>query len=170
MLAAGAQLNARNHALLLSLPLALVVLWVAARPGAARHLPFRHATMLCAWLAAASTLWHVEATRRWLDYLGMFREALRAHRGLLGWEDLLASLPPAERRLWVGMSHFWIEPSMSIVLAPGGRVATIIAARREARWYPFDARRPDELPRSRFWTFDGYLRALAQQQRGNGTR
>jgi hypothetical protein len=68
------------------------------------------------------------------------------------------------------MSHFWIEPSMSIVLAPGGRVATIIAARREARWYPFDARRPDELPRSRFWTFDGYLRALAQQQRGNGTR
>ena len=160
MFAAQAELNARNHPILISLPLALIAFYAAAKPEAARLLPFRHAYALCLGLAAAGTLWHIEATRRWSDYLAVFRETLRQNRGLVAWEDAAAKLAPAERRLFEGMSHFWIEPSMSIVLAPGGKVAAIIAARRAAGWYPFDATKPEQLPHSRFWNYDEYLAAL----------
>ncbi len=157
MFVAQAQFNARNHPILISVPLGVLAVYAAARPAAAAWLPFRAAVVLSAWLAAASALWHVEATRRWSDYIGVFREALRANRGLVAWEDVMAALPPQKRRLFEGMSHFWIEPAMSIVLAPEGKVGVIVAARRAAGWYPFDARKPEELPRSRFWNFDAYL-------------
>lgn len=157
--AAQAQLNARNHALLMSLPLGGVAFWAAAKPAVAARLPWRAAAVLPAWLAAAALLWNVDAVRRWSGYIASFREVLRAERGLLAWEDVRAKLPPARARLFEGYSHYWIEPTMSIVLAPAGKVAAIIAARREAAWYPFDARKPTELPHSRFWNFDAYLRA-----------
>ena len=160
MFGAQAQFNARNHPLLISVPLAAIALYAVARPEA--RLPFRAAVTLSAWLAAASALWHVEATRRWSDYLGVFRAALRASPGLVAWEDARAALPPPQARLFEGFSHFWIEPSMSIVLAPEGKVAVIIAARRAARWYPFDARDPAELPRARFWNYDAYLAARSR--------
>src|SRR5262249_26101487 len=63
--AGRAQLNARNPPLLLSRPLGLIALYAAAKPAVAARLPFRAAVMLSAWLAAASALWHLEATRRW---------------------------------------------------------------------------------------------------------
>jgi hypothetical protein len=163
MFGAQAQFNARNNPLLISVPLAAIALHAAARPRAAPRLPFRAAVVLSAWLAAASALWHIEATRRWSAYLGVFREALRTNSGLVAWEDLRAKLPPREARLFEGFSHFWIEPTMSIVLAPGGNVGAIVAARRAAGWYPFDARVPEQLPRSRFWTYDAYLAAFKQQ-------
>jgi hypothetical protein len=159
MFAAQAQFNARNHPILISLPLGVAALWCAIRPDVARRLPFRPAVVLCALLAGVSALWHVEATRRWSDYVGVFRDVLRESRGLVAWEDVLARLPPARGRVFEGMSHFWIEPTMSIVLAPGGNVAAIVTARRAAGWYPFDATKPEQLPRSRFWNYDGYLKA-----------
>jgi hypothetical protein len=158
--AAQAQMNARNHPILISLPLAIAAFYAAAKPGAARRLPFHHAYILCALLAAAGALWHVETVRRWSDYLGVFRGVLRDNRGLVAWADVAAKLAPAERHLFEGMSHFWIEPAMSIALAPGGEVAVIVAARHAAGWYPFDARKPEELPRARFWSYEAYLAAL----------
>jgi hypothetical protein len=159
MFAAQAQFNARNHSLLISVPLALIAFYVAVKPATAARLPFRAAIILSAWLAAASALWHVEATRRWSAYVGVFREVLAGNAGLVVWEDVLAKLPPRQARVFEGFSHFWIEPMMSIVLAPGGKVAAIVAARRAARWYPFDARKPEDLPRSRYWNYDAYLAA-----------
>jgi hypothetical protein len=162
--AAQAQLNARNHPILISLPLAAIAFFIAAKPAAAALLPFRGAVIVSASLAAASIVWNIDAVRRWSDYVETFRAVLGQNRGLVAWEDVRAKLPPAQARLFEGFSHFWIEPTMSIVLAPGGRVATIVAPRRAARWYPFDARKPEELPRARLWNFDDFLAALSSQR------
>jgi hypothetical protein len=143
MFAAQAQFNARNHPLLISVPLGVIALLAVTRPHL--RLPFRAAALFSAWLAAAGILWHVEATRRWSDYISVFRGAFRANSGLVAWEDMRAALPPRDAVLFEGYSHFWIEPTMSIVLAPDGRVAVIVAARRAAGWYPFDARIPEQL-------------------------
>jgi hypothetical protein len=165
LFAAQAQFNARNHAILISVPLGAIAFHAAVRPPAAERLPFRAGAMLAAWLAAASALWHVESARRWSDYLDVFRGVLNANPGLVAWEDARAKLPPAEARLFEGYSHFWIEPSMSIVLAPAGKIAVIVAARRAAGWYPFDARDPAQLPRARFWNYDAYLAALKSKMK-----
>jgi len=158
-----AQFYARNHALLLSLPLSLLALYALIRPGAL-HLPLlRQSVAACGILAAVSLAWHAYATHRWSHYVGVVRDILRDHRGFVRWDQAMASLTPERQRLMSDFSHHWVLPSMSIVLAPRGRVATILWSPLHA-FNPFDPRDPAALPRSRFWSYEPFLEALAAQK------
>jgi hypothetical protein len=160
---AHAQFHARNHALLLSLPLSLLALHVLVRPGAL-HLPLlRQSVAVCGIIAAVSLTWHAHATHRWSLYVATVRDILRDHRGFVRWEQAMAPLSPERHQLMTELSHHWVLPSMSIVLAPGGRVATILWSPLHA-FSPFDSREAAALPRSRFWTYEPYLEALAAQK------
>ncbi len=170
--AARAQFYARNHALLISLPLALLAFYVLIRPGAL-HLPLlRQSAAVCGILAAVSLAWHAYGTHRWSLYVDMFRSALARGSGLVPREDVEAALPERDRALFRNMSWSWTAPATSIKLARDGRVAAIIAnpATNEGRWQPFDPRLPETIPRSRFWDVEPYLRALAAQKAAGEVR
>lgn len=163
------QFAARNHAALASFPLALAALWALRRPGWLAPPRVRLALGLCAVLTAAAVVYDVHVTQRWSAYLADYRALLREQRGFVSWERALAALPAERRREMARMTWPWIGPTMSLVLAPGGRVAAIVGnpPGHEGRWQPFDPRIPERIPRSRFWELEPYLRALAaQKERG----
>lgn len=167
-IAANAQFAARNHALLLSLPLGGIAVLVA-RAVAPRGAAVAQALAVGVVLTAGALAWHAAALRQWSDYVGVFRRVLAAHSGYVAFADAVAPLPPAERRLMLAFSHGWLEPSISIVLSPGGDVRTIIGVRAPAQWQAFDPRKSEDLPRHRAWRFDAYLAALAKQGRRGET-
>lgn len=164
MLAAAAQFNSRNNGLMLSLPLAVAALALAIRPGALKLWALGQALAVCGVLALGGVVWQAEALRPWTRYLAIFRNVLDSHRGFVAWDDALAKLAPAERRLMRGMAHGWVEPSMSIVLAPAGHVRTILGPWQTQSWQAFDPLDPKDLPRARWWRYDDYLEALARQK------
>lgn len=171
LLAAAAQMNSRNHGLFLSLPLAVAALALAHRAAAPRPAVVAQVLATAAVLMAGALVWHAAALQRWNAYLGVFRQVLASHSGYVPFDAALAPLSPAERRLMRGMAHGWVEPSMSIVLAPGGNVRAIVGPWMTQGWQAFDARKPEELPRHRTWRFDAYLEALkGQQRRGEAKR
>lgn len=164
MLAAAAQFNSRNNGLLLSLPLAVAALALAYRPRSLRPWALGQALAVCGVLAAGAVVWHAEALRHWSRYLGVFRQVLDSHRGFVSWNDAMAKLAPAQRRVMLSMAHGWVEPSMSIVLAPRGDVRTVLGPWHTQGWQAFDPRKPAELPRGRAWRYDAYLDALARRK------
>lgn len=158
-----AQFHARNHALLLSLPLSLLALYALMRPGAL-HLPLlRQSVAVCGIVAAVSLAWHAYATHRWSLHVAAMRDILAAHRGFVHWDATMAPLSPERRQLMSDLSHHWVLPSMSIILAPDGRVSTILWSPHHA-FNPFDPRDPAALPRSRYWSYECYLEAVAAQK------
>jgi hypothetical protein len=170
--AQGQQFAARNHAALASFPLALAALWALWRPGWPSPPRVRLALGLAAVLAAAAVVYDAHVTRRWSAYLADYRGLLREQRGLVGWERALAALPPERRRDMARMTWPWVSTTMSLVLAPGGKVTAIIAnpPQNAGRWQPFDPRVPEQIPRSRFWDLEPYLRALAAQKAAGEVR
>jgi len=169
-LAISAQFAARNQALILSLPLALAALYAAMRPAAARVAVFRQSAAACAVIAAIAVVWHVNATYQWSRYLAIVRGMLDAGRGFVDWDTALATRTPAERRLLETMTHTWTISPLSIALAPGGRVKSILGHTAPRDWRPFDPRDPGALPASRFWDLSAYRKALAEQASGTERR
>ena len=168
VLAPSAQFNSRNNALMLSLPLAVGAFCCVLWPGMVRLWALRQTLAIVAILAVASGLWHTAATRYWVEYVDAFRNVLAGHRGFVAWDPALASLPPGEARLLRAMAHGWIEPSVSIVLAKGGEVRTILGPSHADGWQAFYPETPETLPRAKFWRYHEYLRALARQQAERG--
>jgi hypothetical protein len=58
------------------------------------------------------------------------------------------------------MSATWTYPSLSILLSPNGRVASMIVPPRNVRWQPFDPANPSELPQSRRFDLSIYRDTL----------
>jgi len=154
------QFKARSIGLLLSLPLGLLFLAALRRP-ALRGLWERPPTIgVIVALAAGQLGCQAYGTWYWSRYITSFETVLAGHRGLVSWSDALASLPKAETKALWRMSWGWTNPTMSVLLAPGGKVATIIDV-SEPTWEPFDPAKPDELPQSRLIDTAPYREALA---------
>ncbi|MCW5773821.1 MAG: hypothetical protein KIT16_19420 [Rhodospirillaceae bacterium] len=166
LFAAGSQFAARNNALMLSGPLALAAIILSWRPGWAHRVAVRQCLVLAGLLEASILAWHIGTIGLWSDYVTSFREILARHRGYVAFSDAIASLPPERARIVWMFSHGWLEPTLSIILAPHGEVKTIIDKPKPGGWQPFDPRNPAQLPRSKYWRYDEYLRALAEQKRG----
>jgi len=91
---------------------------------------------------------------------------LASHQGLVAWADALNDAPPLERWALRRMSWSWTNPTMSFVLAPHGRVATIVATRDESLYSPFDPANPDDLPDGPRFDTAPYRAALLRQRQG----
>jgi hypothetical protein len=166
---AQAQFHARNHPLLLSAAVALFAFNALLRPGVLKPALLRQTAIVCAIAAAASLAWHGYGVARWSRYVETVREVLRDDAGLVDWHAVAARLPPERRRLMHDLTHHWVMASMSIILAPGGRVGAILFS-RERSITPFDPRDPAALPRARFWRYEPYLAALARQKASGEVR
>ncbi len=160
-LGVGAQFAARNHPALMAVPLA-VLAWASIRhPGIRRYwIQPRHLTVL-AFLAFGTLGWQAAATVRWAQFTADFRTVLQENRGLVPWTAARNSLPEPRRELWRVFSWPWTNPTLSIMLAPGRRIRTLIANPEPVIWQPFDPTDPQSLPRSDLFDTSDYLNASA---------
>ena len=133
---AASSFAARGNACLASLPAMVFLLLARARrwPGPDRQT----LTGLAALLCLSVTLADAAATWQWQRYTQAVRTVLSRHRGLVGGEAALGSLTPAGRAALTGFAWPWTAPLMSIWLAPGGEVRSLIANPPHIAWEPFD--------------------------------
>jgi hypothetical protein len=161
---AEAQFAARNNGAILSAPIAVVAFAFVLWPRMATATLLRQWFAVCLVMAVGGTVWHVATMRAWDDYLATFRQVLAGKPGYISFADAVASLPPEKKRLMRAFGHGWLEPTMSIALAPKGDIGVVIGASNPPGWQPFDPLRTRRLPRSPYWHWDRYLRALAAQK------
>jgi hypothetical protein len=62
------------------------------------------------------------------------------------------------------MDWDWTNPTLSFVLSPHGRVASVIASDDRSGWHPFDPADPGDLPDGRRFDTSRYRAALIRQQ------
>jgi len=160
----AAQFAARSWGAVISLPLGVLCLGSLLRPSWRAVWERRSTVAMLGILAAAQLGWHVIATGFWSDYVRDFRGVLASHQGLVAWRDAVRDLPPDERWVLRRMSWGWTNPAMSFVLAPHGRVASVIATRDATLYQPFDPTNPDDLPDGPRFDTTQYRAALARQQ------
>jgi hypothetical protein len=125
---------------------------------------FDRAMIVVAILAFSQMTWQILATAQWWGYVEMFRAELSQHKGFIPYEHSPIARQPAGIQVIRNLVWAWTNPSMSIVLAPGGQVSTIFGA-SPGRWQPFDPQNPRELPKLGKYGIDysAYVRAITSQ-------
>jgi len=155
------QLDARSW--VVAVPLLLLAALIAWRTGL---LPIRPTVrpllaVIVALAAAAQITWQVAATLRWDAFIAGVRHELASHRGYLPFETAFAPGTPIGPAAGAILATGWTFPQLSIALAPGGQVATIIGNPPPIGWQSFDPTRPTELPRAAGIDYSDYVKALA---------
>ena len=156
------QFAARNHPAFVSVPLAVLALASLRWPrlqAVWNTVPNRS---IIFFLAMGALGWNVVATAYWGDYVTTYRDLLARHHGLVRYEDVVMSLPQDQRNRFDKMTWSWTNPTLSILLSPGGKVSTLISipSKYAAGWQPFDPANPDSLPKSDWFDTSNYRRAL----------
>jgi len=112
-------------------------------------------------LAAASQItWQVGATFRWREFLDEFRQELAMHQGFVPYETAFGSGTTAQAPAYRILSTRWTFTGLSIALAPGGQVATIVGNPDPVGWQAFDPTNPAELPHIAGVDYSRYVKAL----------
>jgi hypothetical protein len=124
----------------------------------------RPALLVLAILAVGQITWQVATTAQWSGRLAMLAAVLASRSGLIPIEET----PLVARRIGLQavtpLGWAWTDPLLSIVLAPGGKVAAIVTAPKPIGWQPFDPAHPDELPRVPGIDYTRYREALARDR------
>jgi hypothetical protein len=127
--------------------LAALMLIVQAAPGGMPPGAWQRACFVLLFLATAQLVWNVAAASYWRSYLDVFRGELAAHAGLVAYNDTLLARPVVNGRPVASLNWGWTMPTMSILLAPGGQVRSIVANPKGwIAWEPFDSANPERLP------------------------
>lgn len=133
---AASSFAARGNACLASFP--AMVLLLLSRNGRWRGPDRRALTGLAALLCLSVSLADAAATWQWRHYTQAVQSVLSRHRGVIGWDVALSSLSPSGRAALTGCAWPWTASLMSLWLAPGGIVRSVIANPPGVVWEPFD--------------------------------
>ena len=155
------QLDARSWVSAVPLLLlAALLLWrvglLPIRPSARAML-----VLVFAMAATAQITWQVAATLRWNAFIADVRDQLASRRGFVPYETAFAPGTPTGPAARDILSTSWTFPQLSIVLAPGGRVAAIIGNPLPIGWQSFEPIRASELPPATGVEYSQYIKALA---------
>jgi hypothetical protein len=161
------QAAARYYCAFLSVPLAIALLICVLRPRYCAIWAKPHVLTVMALLAAGQFGWQATATYEWSKFVGGWRTVLNSHRGLIPWQEARQALRPllpatSQDPVAKWKVFGWTFPSFSLLLAPNGKVASVIAAPESVRWQPFDPAIPAQLPRSPLLDFSAYRQALGR--------
>lgn len=127
---------ARDNACLLTAPAMLLLLFLRMAPPVTDRLaPMLLVTALLGVAVAAAD---AKATAGWTIYTKAMRTALASNSGVVPWRYAVGTLPPAEGDALTCFSWPWTTPLMSLWLAPGPIVTTIIANPTGIAWQPAD--------------------------------
>jgi len=126
------QWAALDNGALMSLPLAVLLLFAQVHKPLAAAITGTPAKGIVAILGLAVTLWHVAATEQWSAFLAHFSNVLQSHNGIVAWDSVIA--PPASRqaKLAAKMWWDWTNPDLSLLALPRSCVNSVIA---NPTWY-----------------------------------
>ena len=116
--------------------------------------------IIVALATAAQITWQVAATLRWSAFIAEIRQVLENTRGYVPYETAFAVDTPIGPAAFDIGDRLDLFPQLSIALAPGGRVATIIGNPLPIRWQAFDPTRPAKLPAATGIDYSDYVKAL----------
>ena len=145
------QFYARDQPAFLSVPLALIALWLARRPERWRTVPVARAGVVLLILALTTSAVQAAVTADRDRYLTALRGVLHDATGVVSWEAMTRALPAADAPLFARMDWGWTWPDLSLLLAEQGLVRAIIANPVGQPWQPWDPSVPSEFPGSAFW-------------------
>ena len=135
----AAAFAARDNACLLTAPAMIVLLIMRSRRW---QLPAMTSAMFLAIVGVTIAIADGAATAGWLGYTSAMRTALMTEHGVVPWQDALATLPSPQAAALRRYAWPWSTPLMSVWLAPGPAITTIIANPSGVTWQPFN---PDTL-------------------------
>ena len=140
-----AQFFARGNSAFLSIPEMMLALTARFMPVASKRLTGQPIQAIVVILGAAVSLWHIQATVKWSDYILHVRTVLASNVGIIPMESLLQ--PPGTRpaKLATMMKWPWTYPDLSILVLPRPCMTSIIA--NPPGGGPYDLQRPSTLPR-----------------------
>lgn len=159
------QFVARNLAVIDSAPLAILLLLAWRRPAWRVRWMRPPVAALVLLLALGQIGWQAIGIAFWDRFVVKFETILNANVGFVPWTKAIAAMPQQQRREFERLSWGWTNGQLSVVLAPEGRVSTIIGVRYLDSWQPFDPERPDQLPAAPQFNYDRYLQALGTTAR-----
>lgn len=131
-----AQFAARANATLISFPLS--IMWLAvAKPGPhVVELKSRTIAGLVLILSLSVFVAHLAGLGRWSQFVDSYSTVLHSKEGLISWQRAREAVRHADQFSNNGES--WLNPIMSVLLADGGKVRSIIANSSRAGWQPVD--------------------------------
>jgi hypothetical protein len=102
----------------------------------------------------------VVMTRQWANTLATVRGTIERQEGRVPWEKALEIAAPRNPLLWGEMTWYSEIEALSLLLAPQGRVHTLIDSPPSERFKPLPLDTPASLPKSRFWDAAPYVTAV----------
>jgi len=157
----GQQFCARVNPAVISMLFMPGLLFSVWAPAHERCWARRSTIAVCAILGASGLAWQAIEVRNWSIYLDTLRKVLAESKGLVAPRDIEAGLSGRERVLFRNMSWQSIFPELSVVIAPGGKVSSIIATARPEPWRSWFPEHPKGIPPSRFFDTSAYRAAMA---------
>lgn len=86
------------------------------------------------------------ATNLWRDYVSDLRGLVASERGAISHAAAMAALDPNGARFRRELLQSWSVQPLSIVLAPAGRVVSVVEPAPDALWVPYRLKEPQTLP------------------------
>jgi hypothetical protein len=159
------QFTARNLAVMDSVPLAVCLLLTLHRPWLQASWMRPPVAALVLLLALGQIGWQAIGIVYWDRFVADMEAVLASHRGFVPWRQALADVTPSQAQEMRRLSWGWTNPQVSVVLAPEGRVSSIIGVIDERPRQQFDPTRPEQLPAAPQFDYSRYLQALSAATR-----
>ncbi len=136
-------------------------LWSGWRSGAKpEFLLSKPALVVLSGLLLTQSVAQIMMTRQWANTLGTVTRIIERREGRVPWQTALEITAPRNPLLWTEMTWYSEIQALSLLLAPQGRVHTLIDSSPSERWKPLQLDAPESLPKSRFWDAAPYLAAV----------
>jgi hypothetical protein len=151
------QFYARDQTGFLSIPLALIALWLWRHPRRWRTAAVVPASAVLLLLALATAAVQAATTADWDHYVTAVRGVLRDDTGVVSWDAMMRTLPPDEATLFARLNWGWTYPDLSLLLADQGEARAIIANPPGQPWQPWNPAVRTGYPTSAYWHFPSVL-------------
>ena len=136
-------------------------LWAGWRSGMKpEYLMSKPALLVLCGLLLTQSVAQIMMTREWTNTLGIVTRIIERREGRVPWRRALEVAAPRNPLLWKEMTWYSEIQALSLLLAPHGRVHTVIDAPTSEKWKPFQLNGPANLPKSRFWDAAPYATAV----------
>jgi hypothetical protein len=140
-------------------------LWLGWRNGAKPEFLLSKPVLLVLFgLLLTQGVAQIVMTQQWANTLGAVTRIIERWDGRIPWQTALDTAAPDNPILWKEMTWYSEIQSLSLLLAPQGRVHALIDAPTSERWKPLQLDVPETLPKSRFWDAAPYAAAVESRE------